>query len=77
MMVAKKESKTMQDIRDLYSQLDHKTNFTIIAGQYFERSPQYLRVHWFGNFWNIPKGFQKPLKRLLMEAVKEQRKNQE
>lgn len=54
-----------EEIKDLYGQLDHKTNFTIKAGAHFKRSPQSLRVHWFGNFWSIPEGFEDELISLL------------
>ncbi len=62
----------IQQIKDRYKQLDSKVGFIEEAAEIFERSPLTLRVHWFGNFWRVPQGFQLRVLALLEQKIKEQ-----
>lgn len=62
----------IDNIKELYNQIEHKTNFTIEVGTYFKKSPQSLRVHWFGNFWSIPDKYQDELITLLQNKIANQ-----
>lgn len=63
----------MDNIKDLYSKLNHKTNFTILLAKELGKSPNSLRVHWFGNFWSIPEQYQDTVIRFLQNTIKNQK----
>lgn len=56
----------------LYKHIHKKTKFIMEAGAHFGKSPQSLRVHWFGNFWSIPERYQDDLILFLQQKIKEQ-----
>jgi hypothetical protein len=59
-------------IKTLYAQIDKKTMFIIEVADYFGKSPQSLRVHWFSSFWSIPEDYQDELIVLLELKIEEQ-----
>lgn len=62
----------IDNIKNLYAQLNHKTNFTIALANELDKSPQSLRVHWFGNFWSIPDEYQDTVISFLQNTIKNQ-----
>jgi hypothetical protein len=63
----------MDQIKDLYSQINKKTQFIQMAADKIGRSPKSLRNHWFSEFWSIPSEHQETVKILLKETIKNQR----
>ena len=63
----------IEEIKELYSQLDHKTKFIALAGKKFNRSPNGLKQNWFATFWNIPVDFQPKVKNLLIAELEKQK----
>lgn len=61
----------IDNIKNLYAQVGHKTNFTIKLAEALGKSPQSLRVHWFGNFWSIPDEYQDTVVDFLQKTIKE------
>ena len=59
-------------IKALYAQIDKKTKFIIEVADYFGKSPQSLRVHWFSSFWSIPEEYQDKLIILLEQKIETQ-----
>ena len=64
----------IDNIKELYQQLDRKTEFIEMTGNYFKKSPQYLRGHWFSSFWSVPEKYQKEVVTLLQNTIKNQTK---
>ncbi len=65
-------SRKKNTIKTLYAQIDKKTMFIIEVADYFGKSPQSLRVHWFSSFWSIPEDYQDELIVLLKQKIKTQ-----
>jgi len=63
----------IEEIKELYSQLDHKTKFIALAAKKFNRSPNGLKQNWFATFWAIPVDFQLKVKNLLIAELKKQK----
>ncbi len=63
----------IEEIKGLYSKINHKTNFIIKAAEVLGKKPTSLRSHWFGNFWSIPEHHQAEVKELLEKELEEQK----
>ena len=61
----------MKEIKDLYSQLNNKSEFVDVVSEKFNKNPGTVRNHWlYGNA--MPLEYQKEFRRLLKKAVKNQ-----
>lgn len=45
----------IHDIKAAYKKLKKKGEFIRTIAEKLNRKPTYLRNHWFGNYWAIPK----------------------
>ena len=64
--------KESDSIEKLYSHINKKTKFLKELADTIGKSPNTLRNHWFGGFWQIPTEYQSEVKRLLIEKLKNQ-----
>jgi hypothetical protein len=62
----------IENIQELYSRIEHKTNFIKLAAKDLGRSPLTLRQHWFAHFWSIPEEYQPRVVELLQNTIKKQ-----
>ncbi len=62
----------IENIQELYAQINHKTNFIKMAAKDLGKSPLTLRAHWFGLFWAIPEHHQPRVVELLQNTIKKQ-----
>lgn len=62
----------IENIQELYSQIDEKTKFIILASNHLGKSPLTLRNHWFSAFWSIPEEYQEQIVKLLQNTIKKQ-----
>lgn len=44
----------IDEIKELYNQLNHKTDFMKELADKLEKRPNTLKNHWFTGFWSIP-----------------------
>ena len=63
----------IDNIKDLYSQIKQKTNYMIELATHLDKSPNSLRVHWFGNFWSIPSHHQDEVIIFTQKYIKNQK----
>lgn len=63
----------IDQIKELYAQIDHKTQFIANLAEKLGKSPQSLRVHWFAQFWSIPEEYQPKVVKFLKYTIKEQK----
>jgi hypothetical protein len=67
------ETKTNIDtIKELYAQVDKKTQFIIYCAEQLGKAPNTLRHHWFGQFWSIPEDHQEEVIQTLNDTLKNQ-----
>ena len=60
------------NIRQLYKQLNKKTEFIEMLAKDVNRSPNTIKNFWFGGFWQTPKHFQERTVELLQRTIKNQ-----
>jgi hypothetical protein len=60
----------------LYAKVKVKGDFLFALAERVERSPNTLRNHWFGNFWNIPEELQTETKSFLKDYIARQDKKE-
>ena len=65
----------IENIQNLFSELNNKTKFIKEAADDLNKSPNTLRHHWFSNsgFWSIPEEYQPRVVELLQNKIKEQK----
>lgn len=44
----------IDNIQELYAQINQKTKFIKMVADDFNLNPQYVRSHYFSSFWTIP-----------------------
>ncbi len=59
----------IQNIKNLYAQIDKKVDFLIELANDLDKSPNTMRNHWFGNFWSIPEEYQERVVELLQNRI--------
>ncbi len=64
----------VEEIKELWKDLDYKTGFIKEVAVEVDRSPNTLNNHWFSHFWLIPEEFQAKVKELLEKKIKSQSK---
>jgi len=62
----------IDNIKDLYAQVNKKTEFLKNLAPEVNRTPQTLRVHWFAQFWSIPEEKQDDVISFLQKTIKNQ-----
>lgn len=62
----------IDNIKELYAQLNKKTQFIIDCANDLGKSPLSLRQHWFSKFWAIPEDYQDRVVELLQNTIKNQ-----
>lgn len=62
----------IENIKELYAQIDYKTGFLIQLGESLQKSPLTLRNHWFGNFWSIPEEYHERVVTFMQNYIKQQ-----
>lgn len=64
----------IENIKQLYSQVNHKSDFIVEVAKDVKRSPNTIRHHWFSKagFWSIPEEFQPRVVELLQNKIIEQ-----
>lgn len=62
----------IENIKNLYTQVDKKTKFIEMVADDLEKSPLTLRNHWFSAFWSIPDEHQERVVELLQNTIKNQ-----
>ena len=63
------------NIKQLYKEIDRKTEFIQMVADHFKKSPQYLRGHWFSSFWQVPEKYQEELIKIMQNTIKQQQWN--
>lgn len=63
----------IQEIQNLYAEVDKKTEFIKDVANDLGKSPLTLRHHWFGQFWAIPEEHQPRVKQLLTLTIESQK----
>lgn len=68
------ETTTIDQIKELYSQVKAKSKFIEKLGtnNKIDRSPRTIRNHWFSEFWSVPEDKQEAVLKLLKEEIKNQ-----
>jgi hypothetical protein len=61
-----------EEIKKLYSQLNHKTDFMLIVAKDLNKKPNTLKNHWFSGFFSIPDEYQERVIELLKITIKKQ-----
>jgi hypothetical protein len=62
----------INNIKDLYSQINKKTKFISMVADDLSKSPQYVRGHWFSAFWTIPECYRDRVIELLQNTITNQ-----
>ena len=60
----------IENIKHLYAQIENKTQFIQLVADDLGLSPRYLRNHWFGAFWSIPKKYIDRVIALLQSTIR-------
>ncbi len=60
----------IENIKQLYAQITHKTKFIQIVADDLALSPRYLQNHYFGGFWSIPEKHQDRIIVLMQNTIK-------
>ena len=62
-----------EEIKDIYGQLHHKSEFVDMVSAKFHKSPGTIRNHWiYGNA--MPVEYQKEFRKLALKTLKNQQK---
>jgi hypothetical protein len=69
----KVELTKIEQIKNLYSQIEKKVKFIEFVAEKVERSPKTLRNHWFAEFWSVPVEHQEQVIKLLKETISKQK----
>lgn len=64
----------IDNIKDLYSQINKKTKFIGEVAKELDLNPQYVRGHYFSSFWTIPDDKQDTIISMLQNKIAEQNK---
>ena len=64
----------IQNIKNLWKEIDNKTAFIEMAAKDLNRSPNTLHNHWFARFWQVPEEHQSRVVELLQRTIKKQSK---
>lgn len=69
----------IENIKNLYTEIQDKTAFLLMASKDLKRSPKTLRNHWFSNtgFWSIPEEKQARVVELLQNTIAKQNETKE
>lgn len=62
----------IDNIKDLYSQINKKTKFIQEVANDLNLNPQYVRGHYFSAFWTIPEDKQDRVIELLQNKIANQ-----
>lgn len=62
--------KTIENIKELYSQLKNKKEFMEIVSSDLDKKPNTLKNWWFSGFFSIPDEYQERVLELLKETIK-------
>ena len=62
----------IDEIKQLYSQINKKTKWIEDTAKDIGKSPLSLRHHWFAQFWKIPDEYQPRVIELLKTTIKNQ-----
>ena len=64
-----------ENIKNLYKQVDGKTQFIKFVASYFNMKPASVRNHWLSEsgFWSVPEKQQAELIKLLQNQIKSQK----
>lgn len=61
------------NIKNLFEQIDEKSNFIKLVAKEVGNTPLSIRTHWFSNFWAIPEKHQERVVELLQNTIKNQK----
>ena len=70
--ISKRSSLMIENIKNLYGQINQKTKFIGEVAADLGKNPQYVRSHWFSSFWTIPEIYQGRVVELLQNKIKAQ-----
>lgn len=62
----------IDNIQNLYSQIEQKTKFIKEVADHFSLNPQYVRGHYFSSFWSIPEERQDEVISMLQNKISNQ-----
>lgn len=71
------EKTLIDNIKELFEQLDKKFEFINTVAVDVNRKPLYLKQHWFREFWAIPEEYQARVVELLQNAILVQNLNKQ
>lgn len=66
------EQTLIDEIKELYSQINEKTKFMEMVASDLIKKPNTLKNHWFSSFFSIPDEYQERVMELLQNTIKEQ-----
>jgi hypothetical protein len=62
----------IDNIRDLWKQINYKTGFIELCAKELDRSPNTIHNHWFARFWQVPADMQIPVIKLMQKTINNQ-----
>lgn len=63
----------IDNIKNLYSKVNKKTQFIEDCAEALGKSPLSLRAHWFAVFWSIPEEYQDKVITILQNTINNQK----
>lgn len=69
-----KEITLIDNIKNLWPEISHKTSFIELVAEDLDKAPSTLRQHWFSNtgFWSVPEEYQARVVELMQNRIKNQ-----
>lgn len=65
----------IEEIKELYSQINRKTEFMVELAKALGKRPNTLKNHWFTLFWSIPIELELFVLEFLKEKIKSQKQH--
>jgi hypothetical protein len=63
---------TIENIKNLWNEIDYKTGFIVVASEEFKRSKNTLHNHWFARWFSIPETEQDNVVKFMQNYIKNQ-----
>lgn len=62
----------IDNIKNLWQEINNKTNFIIAVAHDLDRSPNTLHNHWFARFWQVPEEKQDEVIKYMQTWIRNQ-----
>lgn len=67
-----KEQKMIQNIKNLYSEINNQKEFCLLLSKEFELKPNSIRTNWLSTYYSVPDKYQARVIEILQKTINQQ-----